>query len=126
MTIKDVIDQYFENGEIDQDVCDTEIDVAVALCYTLGDENDSYEKLLKLLVENVVVERYLSNDTYMVCDFSGYFRIYREKLIPWANKYLNREFDDDEVEYDMAQAIEGLIAGYFSESAYSDLIKILK
>lgn len=126
MTIKDVIDQYFENGEIDQDVCDTEIDVAVALCYTLGDENDAYEKLLKLLVENVVVERYLSNDTYMVCDFSGYFRIYREKLIPWANKYLNREFDDDEVEYDMAQAIEGLIAGYFSESAYSDLIKILK
>ena len=126
MTIKDVIDQYFENGEIDQDVCDTEIDVAVALCYTLGDENDSYEKLLKLLVENVVVERYLSNDTYMVCDFSGYFRIYREKLIPWANKYLNREFDDDEVEYDMAQAIEGLIAGYFSETAYSDLIKILK
>ena len=126
MTIKDVIDQYFENGEIDQDVCDTEIDVAVALCYTLGDENDSYEKLLKLLVENVVVERYLANDTYMVCDFSGYFRIYREKLIPWANKYLNREFDDDEVEYDMAQAIEGLIAGYFSESAYSDLIKILK
>lgn len=126
MTIKDVIDQYFENGEIDQDVCDTEIDVAVALCYTLGDENDSYEKLLKLLVENVVVERYLSNDTYMICDFSGYFRIYREKLIPWANKYLNREFDDDEVEYDMAQAIEGLIAGYFSESAYSDLIKILK
>ena len=126
MTIKEVIDQYFENGEIDQDVCDTEIDVAVALCYTLGDENDSYEKLLKLLVENVIVERYLSNDTYMVCDFSGYFRIYREKLIPWANKYLNREFDDDEVEYDMAQAIEGLIAGYFSESAYSDLIKILK
>ena len=126
MTIKDVIDQYFENGEIDQDVCDTEIDVAVALCYTLGDENDAYEKLLKLLVENVVVERYLSNDTYMVCDFSGYFRIYREKLIPWANKYLNREFDDDEVEYDMAQAIEGLIAGYFSETAYSDLIKILK
>ena len=62
----------------------------------------------------------------MVCDFSGYFRIYREKLIPWVNKYLNREFDDDEVEYDMAQAIEGLIAGYFSESAYSDLIKILK
>ena len=126
MTIKDVIDQYFKNGEIDQDVCDTEIDVAVALCYTLGDENDSYEKLLKLLVENVVVERYLSNDTYMICDFSGYFRIYREKLIPWVNKYLNREFDDDEVEYDMAQAIEGLIAGYFSESAYSDLIKILK
>ena len=126
MTIKDVIDQYFENGEIDQDVCDTEIDVAVALCYTLGDENDAYEKLLKLLVENVVVERYLSNDTYMVCDFSGYFRIYREKLIPWANKYLNREFNDDEVEYDMAQAIEGLIAGYFSETAYSDLIKILK
>ena len=125
MTIKDVMEQYFD-GEIDQDVCDTEIDVAVALCYTLGDENDSYEKLLKLLVENVVVERYLSNDTYMVCDFSGYFRIYREKLIPWANKYLNREFDDDEVEYDMAQAIEGLIAGYFSESAYSDLIKILK
>ena len=126
MTIKDVINQYFENGEIDQDVCDTEIDVAVALCYTLGDENDAYEKLLKLLVENVVVERYLSNDTYMECDFSGYFRIYREKLIPWANKYLNREFDDNEVEYDMAQAIEGLIAGYFSESAYSDLIKILK
>ena len=126
MTIKDVINQYFENGEIDQDVCDTEIDVAVALCYTLGDENDAYEKLLKLLVENVVVERYLPNDTYMVCDFSGYFRIYREKLIPWANKYLNREFDDDEVEYDMAQAIEGLIAGYFSETAYSDLIKILK
>lgn len=126
MTIKDVIDQYFENGEIDQDVCDTEIDVAVALCYTLGDENDAYEKLLKLLVENVVVERYLQNDTYMVCDFSGYFRIYREKLIPWANKYLNREFEDDEVEYDMAQAIEGLIAGYFSETAYSDLIKILK
>ena len=41
MTIKDVIDQYFKNGEIDQDVCDTEIDVAVALCYTLGDENEN-------------------------------------------------------------------------------------
>jgi len=124
MTIKDVMEQYFD-GEIDQDVCDTEIDVGVAFCYSLGDENDSYDKLLKIFAENVVVSSYEPGMSFMPCDFSGYFRIYKEKLIPWANKYLNRDYDDDEVEYDMAEAIEGLIAGFYSETAYAELVKIL-
>ena len=123
MTIKDTAEQYFD-GELDIDVCDTEIDMMVAFCYD-GSNNDSYDKFLSILYNNIIVSKFDQITPMLVCDFSGFYRIYKEKLIDWANNYLDREFDDDEVEYDMTIATEGLIAGYFSETAYSKLIKIL-
>lgn len=123
MTIKDVAEQYF-GGEIDIDVCDEEVDMMVAFCYD-GATNDAYDKFLEILYNNVVVSRYDEKTPLLVCDFSGFYRIYREELVDWANKNIYREFDDDEVEYDIVLATEGLIAGGYSESQYASLNKII-
>lgn len=124
MTIKEAAEEYF-GGEIDIDVCDSEIDMMVAFCYTIGDTNDCYDKFLELLSKNVRVVRYDQNDSVMTCDFSGFYRKYRDKLNEWADKYMSiREFDEDEVEYDMVLLTEGLVAGFASESTYESLLKV--
>ena len=124
MTIKEAAEEYF-GGEIDIDVCDPEIDMTVAFCYTIGDTSDCYGKFLELLSKNVRVVRYDQNDSIMTCDFSGFYRKYKDRLNEWADKYRSiREFDKDEVEYDMVLMTEGLVAGYASESTYRSLLKV--
>ena len=124
MTIKEAAEEYF-NGEIDIDVCDSEIDMVVAFRYTVGDNSDCREKFLELLSNNVRVVRYEQNESIMTCDFSGFYRKYKDRLNEWADKYRSiREFDKDEVEYDMVLMTEGLVAGYASESTYESLLKV--
>ena len=66
-----------------------------------------------------------SLDSIMTCDFSGFYRKYKDRLNEWAEKYRSiREFDKDEVEYDMVLMTEGLVAGYASESTYRSLLKV--
>lgn len=124
MTIKEAAEEYF-SGEIDIDVCDSEIDMAVAFCYTVGDSSDCYEKFLELLSKNVRVVRYEQNESIMTCDFSGFYRKYRDRLSEWFDKYMFiRVFDEDEIEYDMVSLTEGLIVGFASESTYESLLKV--
>ena len=63
----------------------------------------------------------------LVCDFSGFYRMYREQLVDWVNKNVNRSgaFSDSYVEYDMTLATEGLVAGFFSDEQYASLNDIL-
>jgi hypothetical protein len=124
MTIKEAAEEYF-NGEIDIDVCDSEIDMTVAFCYTVGDNSDCREKFLELLSKNVRVVRYEQNESIMTCDFSGFYRKYRDSLSEWFDKYtFFRVSDKDEVEHAIVLLTKSLIAGVPSESTYESLLKV--
>ena len=88
-TIRETAEEYL-GEEIDIDVSDTDIDMAVCLCHTLGDTNDSMDKFLELLCNNVIVTKFVpqtdNNSAYMVCDFSGFYRIYSEKIADWIKE----------------------------------------
>ena len=64
---------------------------------------------------------------YMVCDFSGFYRIYSEKIADWIKEVgLVRcgEFADDEPEYELTNITPQLISGDASESLYASLLKV--
>lgn len=125
MTIKEAAEEYF-NGEIDIDVCDSEIDMVVAFRYTVGDNSDCREKFLELLSNNVRVVRYEQNESIMTCDFSGFYRKYRDRLNEWVDKrrWFTRVFDKDKVEYDIVYLTESLIYDGALESDYESLLKV--
>lgn len=129
-TIRETAEEYL-GEEIDIDVSDTDIDMAVCLCHTLGDTNDSMDKFLELLCNNVIVTKFVpkteNNLAYMVCDFSGFYRIYSEKIADWIKEVgLVRcgEFADDEPEYELTNITPQLISGDASESLYASLLKV--
>lgn len=123
MTIKEAAEEYF-NGEIDIDVCDSEIDMTVAFCYTVGDSSNYYEKFLELLSKNVRVVRYEQSESIMTCDFSGFYRKYTDRLSEWYDKHTFFRVNKYEVEYYIVCMTESLIAGVASESAYESLLKV--
>ena len=107
-TIRETAEEYL-GEEIDIDVSDTDIDMAVCLCHTLGDTNDSMDKFLEF------------------CDFSGFYRIYSEKIADWIKEVgLVRcgDFADDEPEYELTNITPQLISGDASESLYASLLKV--
>lgn len=125
-TIRETAEEYF-GEEIDIDVSDTDIDMAVCLCHTLGDTNDSMDKFLELLCNNVIVTKFDPENGHMVCDFSGFYRIYSEKIADWIKEVgLVRcgDFADDEPEYELTNITPQLISGNASESLYASLLKV--
>lgn len=125
-TIRETAEEYLGN-EIDIDVCDTDIDMCVCLCHTLGDTSDAMEKFIELLCNNVIVTRFDPENGHMVCDFSGFYRIYREKINKWIDEVgLIRcgDFDDDEPEYELTNITEQLISGNAGENLYASLLKV--
>lgn len=126
MTIKEVAEEYF-NGKIDIDVCDSEIDIAAAFRHTVGDNSTYREKFLELLSKNVRVVRYKQNGFIMTCDFSGFYRKYRDRLNEWVdknNKWFTRVWDRDDIEHDIVSLTEGLIDGAALESDYESFLKV--
>ena len=125
MTIKEWAIQNMD-GDMDIDICDTDIDMMVAFCYAVGDTSDAYGKFLDILAENVEVERLNPTWNCLVCRLSDFYAQYRDQLIDWfdANGIQCTEFDEDEIEYEMTLWSESLIAGYASESTYASLVQI--
>lgn len=109
----------------EEDVCDTDIDMLVALDwdsdYVTG---DNYQRFIDFLVKNVDVT---GNGAYgPICDFTGLASKYVKPLRAYLKSNCNQdafEFDfDDETEYAFVEWLEGLIAGYESETTYGELL----
>ena len=94
--------------------------------YQVGDNSDCREKFLELLSNNVRVVRYEQNESIMTCDFSGFYRKYRDRLNEWVDKrrWFTRVFDKDKVEYDIVYLTESLIYDGALESDYESLLKV--
>lgn len=112
-----------QNGEIDIDVCDKEIDMVVAFTYdTKTEPKDNYDRFMELLARNVQVDWW--REDMLCCDFSGFYRNHREALVK-----LSREnewsLDEEEIEYDAAEVTAAWIAGYSDEHTYGVLLDAL-
>ena len=127
MTITDYALEY-EGGELDIDVCDTDIDMLVALCYDIGSTEDAYDRFLGMLCDNVEVENI--NDAWgsdiLVCKFTEFFESYRPALANWfkVEGYDDSDFEFDEPEYKLVEMLEGLISGNYSEDTYASLLRV--
>ena len=120
--IRDVINLH--NGAMDIDVCDTDIDMLVALCYDESlKENSEYDRFIDILADNVEVQQL--RDDLMICKFSDFFKPYNEQLKEFFNMD-NSEFDEDEAYYEAVANLEPLISGNCGESTYKELNDILE
>lgn len=118
-----------EDGWMDTDVTDTIVDLLVAFVWDANREiEDEYDRFLSLLANNIEVTRFPSERYNMKCDFSGFFKNLNTELT-MLYKELNwekdEEFEYDEICYDFVNSLDGLIAGYSSESTYRAINKIL-
>jgi hypothetical protein len=110
------------NGEIDSDVCDTEIDMRVYF-YFDGDTSDGYGKFANWLCNNVEVAR-MSN-SLIVCNFSNAFEPHKDKLKKFFNMKRS-EFDEDEAHHEAVVNLIPLLSGYASDGQYLELLKNLQ
>ena len=120
------ITQYaktLDDNYIDQDVCDTDIDMMVALVYDFNEEpTDYYNKFIKALCDKTKIEKI--SDSVLVCRFTDVFRPYNEECEDIFNME-NSEFRADEAYYEAVANLEPLIAGYAGESTYKDMYDLL-
>ena len=76
MTLAEVADNLY-GGEIDVDVSDVDIDMAVAFVYnTQNEPEDEYDRFIKILADRTKVVKLVNSswgDT-LVCDFSSVFK----------------------------------------------------
>ena len=125
LTMAEVAEKLCDN-EIDVDVYDTEIDMGVAFCYEIGDTSDAYFKFLDILSRKVKVVKI--QDYSWICDFSGYFKQFNDELSKLREEYNwpVYEFEDDETYYDFVLMLEALISGNATDSAYTQLLSVLR
>ena len=120
------ITQYaktLDDNYIDQDVCDTDIDMMVALVYDFNEEPTDYcNKFIKTLCDKTKIEKI--NDSVLVCRFTDVFKPYNEECEDIFNME-NSEFRADEAYYEAVANLEPLIAGYAGESTYKDMYDLL-
>lgn len=117
-----------EDGWLDTDVTDTEIDMLVAFVWDANAKaEDEYDRFLSLLAKNVEVKQVPNEKYNMICDFSGYFRNFNDELKKLSDKegWQTIEFDEDETYYDYVLWLENLISGYSSEDTYEKINKVL-
>lgn len=115
-----------EDGWMDIDVYDTDIDMGVAFVWGATEEvKDEYDRFLSILADNVEVSKFVSD--WLVCDFSGYFRNFNSELekLNNDNGWRTLEFDGDETYYDYVLWLECLISGGVSESVYKKINDVL-
>lgn len=127
MTIKEYAIQL-EDGYLDQDVCDNDVDMSVAFVYDAeATSKDSYDKFIELLAENVEVVRLNPAWDCLVCRFSDFYAKHKTQLVDLftRNHWDYTEFDEDQIEYEMTLWTEALVAGYESESVYAKLVTAL-
>lgn len=128
MTLADYAFRY-EDGQLDVDVCDTEIDMAVCFSHDFNvkpAEDDKYEQFVDFIGRHVKV-KYVGIDVIEV-DFSGFLKPFNEKLnkVQKDNDWRSIEFEDDELYYDFVLWMDDLLSGYEAEKIYEILLETLK
>lgn len=120
------IAKMFYGGDLDIDVYDADIDIAVAFVYTVTDKPQSpYEEFLKILADNVEVQRI--DEEGITCYFSKYFASFGKKLTDFIGEveWESGEFDPVDFYYDMTLKLESLVAGYATDSTYKLIVELL-
>lgn len=115
-----------QNGCLDMDVTDKEIDMAVCIIVDTNEEpKDDYDRFIDVLARNVKVEWWREN--MICCDFSGLYRKHRKEFADAFDENCGGywEFDKDEMEYNMALWTESFVAGCSGMGTYKDLVEIL-
>lgn len=125
LTIAEVTEKLFDNY-LDIDVSDTEIDMMVAFVYDPKDDtSDPYFKFLDHLAKHVKVKTIRSD--LMICDFSGFYKPFNDKINAWYEKEGGHsEFEGEEGYYDLVLYTEGLVAGYGNNREYTELLEVLR
>lgn len=129
LTLKDYA-YTFGDGYMDEDVCDTEVDMLVAYIWDedMAKSSDPYDKFQDLLASKVKV---VGKGAYgPICDFSGFARPYGKKISKFMNDWYYQEyfeFDfDDEPEYAFVEQLENLISGNATGSEYRGWLEVFK
>jgi len=123
-TIAEITESLFDNY-LDIDVTDTEVDMMVAFVYDPENSlNDPYNKFIDHLAKHVTVNTI--KEDKLICDFSGFYKQYNDKIYDWYIKN-NRPFfsSKDEAYCDLVEMTELLVAGYCTDATYSELYSIL-
>ena len=120
MTLKDYAMNYFD-GDIDEDVTDTEVGMLVAFVYDFNEEpKDNYDRFLNLLGERTEVVKVGNN--VLTCDFSSVFKPYEDEL----QDFFNMDYSDfNEAWAEAVSNLEALISGNAGEKTYKELVDIL-
>ncbi len=124
-TITEIAKMLYD-GDLDIDVYDTDIDIAVAFVYDVTKSPESpYEEFLKILADNVEVQRI--DKTGITCYFSKFFASFGKKLTDFIAEveWESGEFDPEDYYYDMTLKLESLIAGYATDSTYKLIVELL-
>ena len=120
ITLKDYAMNHFD-GDIDEDVTDTEVDMLVAFVYDFNEEpKDNYDRFLNLLGERTKVVKVGNN--VLTCDFSSVFKPYEDKL----QDFFNMDYSEfNEAWAEAVSNLEALVSGNAGEKTYKELIDIL-
>lgn len=117
-----------EDGWLDTDVTDTDIDMLVAFVWDAnGKIEDEYDRFLSILANNVEVKQVPNEHYNMICDFSGFFKKFNTELekLNKEQHWNTIEFDGDETYYDYVLWLENLISGGSSEKTYALINKVI-
>ena len=120
ITLKDYAMKFYE-GDIDEDVTDTDVGMLVAFVYDFNEEpKDNYDRFLNLLGERTEVVKVGNN--VLTCDFSSVFKPYEDKL----QDFFNMDYSDfNEAWAEAVSNLEALISGNAGEKTYKELVDIL-
>lgn len=125
MTIWDYMMEYCD-GEMDQDVTDSELDILVAFCYDadMANSGDTYDRFLTLLAKNVNLSC-LSDipedqSEILRCDFSGWAEEYNDKIRETMKKnHGHFQYKEPDGAYlNFVSDLEALISGNANDPTY--------
>jgi hypothetical protein len=127
-TLYDFMMEYCD-GDIDEDVSDTDIDMEVAFSYCMRFNEDTYyDKFMLTMAKRTKITKvsyYRNHIMCLVCNFSEVLKPYNEQFKEFFNME-NSEFHEDEAYYEAVANLEPLFSGFAGESTYKEFYEIIK
>jgi hypothetical protein len=125
MTIWDYMMEYCD-GEMDQDVTDSELDIWVAFCCDSDMENssDTYDRFITLLAKNVQLSCLSdipeTQEGILRCDFSGWAEQFNDKIRETMKKnHGHFQYKEPDGAYlNFVSDLEALISGQANDPTY--------